>query len=182
MPADFSEAAAQAASLTLTMGSAAVDAITLMAGLGEELPIIEPVLKTLTAIREKGETVKRNREELAALRERCTYITACFIVKCRRNPTSEMDVGPIEGCVEAALQFVERCSHRGKVSRVLKASSDKDDISVLNARVDRVTGSLGLAGMAVLEGKADDMKAMLVSVFPFGCSFSWSSTTSAVHQ
>ena len=63
MPADLSEAGAQAASLALKMGSAAVDAITFMAGLGEELPVIEPVLKTLTAIREKVETVKSNREE-----------------------------------------------------------------------------------------------------------------------
>ena len=162
MPADLSEAGAQAASLALKMGSAAVDAITFMAGLGEELPVIEPVLKTLTAIREKVETVKSNRGELAALRERCTYITACFIVKCRQNPSSAMDVGPIELCVEAALQFVKRCSQRGKVSRVLKASSDKDEIAAMNARVDRVRGDLGLAGVG----------AILVSVFPLMVCFS----------
>eukprot|EP00752_Nemacystus_decipiens_P003524 g3250.t1 len=164
MAPDLSEAGAQAASLALKMGSTAADTITFVAGLGEEIPVIKPVLKTLTAIREKVETVRSNREELAALQERCTYITACFIVKCRRNPSSELDIAPIEGCVEAALKFVDRCSQRGKVSRVLKASSDKDEIAALNARVDRVTSGLGLAGVAVLEGKADDMKAMLHEV------------------
>ena len=73
-----------------------------------------------------------------------------------------MDVGPIELCVEAALQFVKRCSQRGKVSRVLKASSDKDEIAALNVRVDRVRGDLGLAGVA----------AILVSVFPLMVCFS----------
>lgn len=45
---------------------------------------------------------------------------------------------------------------------MLKASSDKDEMV---GHVDRLAGDLGLAGIAVLEGKADDMKAMLV-----GCS------------
>lgn len=69
MATDLSEAGAQAASLALKMGSAAVDTITFMADLGEELPVIKPVLKTLEAVREKVETVKSNREELAALQE-----------------------------------------------------------------------------------------------------------------
>lgn len=163
MAADLSEAGEQVASLALKMGAAGGGMITFMAGLGEELPVVGPLLKTLMTIREKVETVKSNREELAALQERCTYIMACFIVKCRRNPSSEIDVDPVEGCVEGALEFVERCSQRGKVSRVLKASGDKDEIAALNTRMDRATGDLGLVGIAVLEGKADNMKTMLVS-------------------
>lgn len=163
MASHFSDAAADAANLALRIGSTAADAISFVTELGDELPFIRPLLKTLTAIREKVETVKNNREELKALYERCTYVTACVVVKCRQNPRSEMDVVPLEDCVGTAVwEFVERCSRRSRVWRVLKASSDKDEITRLNARVGRLTGDLGLAGIAVVEGKADDIKAMLV--------------------
>ncbi|CAM9897766.1 unnamed protein product [Ectocarpus fasciculatus] len=132
--------------------------------LGEELPVVKPVFITLKAIRTTIETVKNNREELAALEERCTYITACFVVKCRLNESSEVDVAPLKDCVEAAKKFAERCSRRGKVSRVLKASSDKSEIAGLNSRVDRLTADLGLAGIAILEGKVDEMKTTLVII------------------
>lgn len=46
----------------------------------------------------------------------------------------------------------------------MKASSDKNEIAGLNELADRVVGGLSLAGIAILEGKTDDMKAMLVSV------------------
>lgn len=157
------DAGAQAAKIALRIGTNAADAISFAADLGEELPFIGPVLGTLKAIREKVETVKNNREELTALEVRCTYVTACVVVKCRGNPLSEIDVAPLEACVGAVRKFVERCGGRGRVRRVLKASSDMDEIAGLNALVDRVTGALGMAGIAVLEGKADEMKAMLVS-------------------
>lgn len=158
-----SDAGAQAAKLALMIGSNAADAISCAADLGEELPLLSPVFKTLKAIREKVETVNSNREELKALEERCTYMTACVVVKCRRNSRSSIDVTPLKDRVEAAWKLVERCSRRGRMSRVLKASSDNDGIAALNALVDRLAGDLGLAGIAVLEGKADKMKAMLVS-------------------
>lgn len=81
MAMELSKVAAEAANLALKMGSAAVDVVSFLAELGEELPVISPVLKTLTTVREKVETVKSNQAELAALEERCSYITACVIVK-----------------------------------------------------------------------------------------------------
>lgn len=160
--ADLADPSAEGASLALQMGSAAVDVVLFMADLGEELPVIKPVLSTLRAIREATENVRNNQEELAALQQRCTYITACFIAKCRRNASSEMDLTPVEDCVEAVRIFAVRCSRRGKVWKVLKAADDKDNIVALNSRIDRVTGDLALAGMATLEGRADDMRAILV--------------------
>ncbi|CAN0159406.1 unnamed protein product, partial [Pylaiella littoralis] len=158
------EAAREAARVALTMGSTVVDVVSFMGDLGEELPVIEPVLKTLKVIREKVETVKKNREDLGSLEGRCTYLTACVIVKCRQQPSSEMDVTPLVDCVEDARKFVERCgSRRHQVSNFMKASSDVGEIAGLNARVDRLTGDLGLAGITVLNGKVDGMKAMLVS-------------------
>lgn len=155
---DAREAAAEASKLALQIGSTAADAILFVADLGEELPIIQPVLKVLRAVRETLETVKSNQEGLAALHERCTYITACVIEKCRGSPLSEIDVTPLVNCVEEVENVVRRCSRRGRLLGALKASSDRDDIAGLNARVDRLTGDLGLAGIAIL-------------VSYFGCSY-----------
>lgn len=95
MAADFSDdAAAEAATITVQMKSAAMDAASLMVHLGEELPVVKPVLKTLKTFREKVETVKSNRKGLGILEERCTYVIACIIVKCRQHPSLEMDVTP----------------------------------------------------------------------------------------
>eukprot|EP00903_Cladosiphon_okamuranus_P018859 g17347.t1 len=121
-----SDAGAQAANLALGMGSNAADAISLAAELGEELPFISPVLKTLTAIREKVETVKSNREELKALE-----------VSCEALRWARKDVEGVEGLQR---QGRDRWTE---------------------ALVDRVAGGLSLAGIAVIEGKTDDMKAML---------------------
>ncbi|CAM9494876.1 unnamed protein product [Ectocarpus sp. 13 AM-2016] len=160
MVADISDSAAEAARLALEISSTIADAVSCAVDLGEELPVVKPVFKTLKAIRTTVQTVKNNREELAALEQRCTYITACFVVKCRLSE-SDADVAPLKDCVEAAKNFAERCRRRSKVSRVLKASSDKSEIAGLNSSVDRLTTDLGLAGIAVLEGKVDEMKKTL---------------------
>ena len=164
MAADISDAPAEAARLALKMGLAAADAVVFMAELGEELPVINPVLKTLRTVRETVETLKSNREELAAIEKRCTYMTACVIVKFRQNPNSGTNVGPLEECVKATEDFVVRCSRRGKVSRLLKASSDKGEIARSNARIDRLTSDLGLSGIATVFGEVADLKGLLVSV------------------
>lgn len=165
MSANINEiAVAEAAKLALKMGSAAVDVVSFVADLGEELPVVKPVLKTLKAIHAAVQNARNHREEVATLQSRCTYIAACFIVKCRQNSNSTTDVTPLENCVQEVLTFVERCTQRGALSRVLKASSDREQIAELNRRLNRVTGDMGLASIAALEGKADDMKAMLVGV------------------
>lgn len=166
MAVELGDAATEAAKRALKMGSATVGAIAFMADLGEELPFLEPVLKTIKTIREKIETVKRNREEVAALEERCTYIAAGVIEKTRRIPTSEMDVTPLKNCVEEVATFVELCvtrNRRGRLRRFLKASDDKDKIARLNARIDRLTGDLQLEGIVTVEGKLDNLRAFLVS-------------------
>ncbi|CAN0075431.1 unnamed protein product [Scytosiphon promiscuus] len=161
MAATAGNAAAEAARLAIEMGSAAVDLVSFMACLGEELPVMNSALKTLKTIRVTVESVRSHMEEIEVLENRCTYMTACFIIKCRQNPSSTMVVTPLEDCMEEVENFTRRCSRRGKLSRVLKASSDKDEIAELNARLNRLTGDLGLAGIATLEGKIDGMTAIL---------------------
>lgn len=168
MAVELGDAADAAANLALRMGSTAADAIIFMADVGEKLPFLEPVLGTIKAIREKVETVNRNREQLAALEQRCTYITACIIEKRSRSKAdAEVDVTPLRACVEAIEAFVEVCgrtrTRRGRFRRIVKASDDKNEISGLNARVDRLTGDLGLSGIVIMENKVDNLKAILVS-------------------
>ena len=161
MAAEISGAAADAARLALKIGLTAADAVSFVADLGEELPVIKPVLQTLKAVREKMETVRSNREQLIALHERCTYITACFIEKCRGD-SSELDVAPLERHVQEMEQFVLRCQHRRRVARWLKASKVKDEIARLNASADSLKSDMGLEGIAILVGKVNEIQAHLV--------------------
>ncbi|CAM9913189.1 unnamed protein product, partial [Ectocarpus fasciculatus] len=167
MAADSGDAAAAAAKLALKMGSAAADTITFMADLGEELPFLRPVLKTLKAIRETVEDVTNNKEELQALHRRCVYLTACVVMKSRQSSCSEMDVTPLEECLEAAGAIVKRCGRRGKMKGMLKASSDKGEIARMKTDMRDLEADLSLAGVAILEGKTSDLTAMVVRL---GCS------------
>lgn len=94
------------------MGTVASDVLAFLTEASDGLPFIEPVLKTLKTVREKVATLKNNREELAALHQRCTYITGCVIVKCRKG-SSGLNATPLMECVNAVGAFVERCSRRG---------------------------------------------------------------------
>lgn len=164
MAGELCVAASKAATIALKLSSGAADAISFVADLSEELPILSPVLKTLTAIREKVQTVKHNRGELKALEGRCMYVAAFVVVKLKENHSSHMDVTPLEDCIKDVGEVVERCSRRGRFSRAVNASSDKADIAELNAQIDRVAGDLGLASTAILQRKVDELKEKLVSL------------------
>eukprot|EP00752_Nemacystus_decipiens_P008592 g7671.t2 len=143
------------------MGSTVVDIVDFTHEFGGDVPVVGAVLKTLTTIREKAETVQSNMEELKELEKRCTYVTARVIVKLRHNSGLEMDVTPLESCVTAAEEFIERCGRRGWCGRCTKASSDKDEIAKLNVRVDRLIGDMGLAAIANVGAKIDGLTATL---------------------
>lgn len=171
MVADFSDARAAATYLASRIGSDAVDAILLVANLAEELPFIKPVLGTLKAIHERVEDVKGNREELKALEQRCTYITACVVVKSSQNSSSAMNVAPLKECVEAVNAVVLRCSRQGWCRRCLKVSSDKDEIAGLKERLRDLEADVSLVKMVMVEEKmvtveekVDDTKAIVVSL------------------
>lgn len=104
-----------AAKLVREMSSAAADWLVFVTELSEELPVLGTVLKTLSNIRDKVEGVKSNREDLAALHNRCAYLTACVIDKCRRG-SFDLGVALLEACVVEVGKFVDRCSRRGMVS------------------------------------------------------------------
>lgn len=164
MAADLRGTVSDAAQLALDIGSAAWDAASLVVDLGQEFPLVNPVLKTLMTVRAKVDTVTSNREELVALYGRCTYITACVLVKCRRNSSSQLDTRPLEERVEAVEKLVDRCGRRWTLSRVLWTDSDNLEIAGLHDRMGDLTGDMGLAGIATVEEKVDDLQGVLVSV------------------
>lgn len=153
-------AAAEAVRVAKEMGSTAADIVLFTEELGGEIPVVGTVLKTLAAIREKADTVQTNEEGLKTLEERCTYVTATVVVKLRHSSSSEMDVTPLESCIKDAEKLIERCSRRGWCGRCTKASSDKDEIAALIARVNGLAADLNLAGMVTIER---DVKTILVS-------------------
>ncbi|CAN0015880.1 unnamed protein product [Ectocarpus sp. 12 AP-2014] len=72
-----------------------------------------------------------------------------------------MDVTPLEECLEAAGAIVKRCGGRGKMKGMLKTSSDKDEIDGMKAYIRDLEADLSLAGVAILEGKTSDLRAVL---------------------
>lgn len=165
MATEGSDAAAEAAKRALKVGSAMANAITFGVELGQELPFVGPVLKTMNALREKASTVKRNRKELAAMEKRCRCITECIVKNPNRMPTSEMNLTPLNNCIEAVVSFAELCqdNRRGRCTRWLNASDDQDIIARLNTRIDRASGDLQLAGYLAREETFDNLKEFPVS-------------------
>ena len=149
------------------MGSDAPDAISFVAKLCSKFPLVAPVLETLKSIREKLDDLKAKKEELVALNKRCTGIAAAVVVKCQlaSRQSSQMDVAPLEECLEALEVFVERFGRRGKLSTVLNATSDKNEILKLHQRVGSLPGVMGLASiLAVFKGVlVSQSKVKLVS-------------------
>lgn len=66
---------------------------SLLADLRKEVPSVAPVLVALQAVQEQVDSAKSNKKELIALRDRCTYLTACVIVKFRWDDDSNVGVG-----------------------------------------------------------------------------------------
>lgn len=168
MAANLSDVAEEAANLALRIGSDAVDAISFMAEIGEELPFIKPVFGTLKAIRGAVETVKNNRKELESLERRCTYLTACVIVKTKHSAGPQMDVAPLEGFLKEVESVVDRFSTRrrttrGKVKGVWKASGDKEEITRLKEGMRDLEADLNAAGIATLAEKTGTLEERLVS-------------------
>ena len=138
----------------LNIGSAAIDVAVLVAEVGKEVPIASAVLQAFIAVHSIIETVRTNKEELADLRDRCSYLTACVIEKCRR-PSTVMNLKPLEDCLGETAKVVKRCGERNRVTRILKAGNDRCDIEKMNVRMDRLVIDMGLSGII----------AALVSIF-----------------
>lgn len=99
-----SAGAVDAANLAMQLGWVAAGSIWCVAALTEELSFLEPMLETLTVMREMTETAVKDQQKLTAIAKRCTHHTACFVVKCRRNLT--LDISDRYGCDSAQSRTV----------------------------------------------------------------------------
>lgn len=165
MAAGALDAATEAANLALKFNSAASNIASFVVELSKDLPWVSPVLKTLESIGDKVDIANCNRRELAVLQERCTYVTACVVVKCRHSASSSsIDVSPLENRLREVQDLVERCGRRGRIWRVVRADDDKRDIDELHGRIGDLTGDMGLVGIVAVEGKVADLQQQLESL------------------
>lgn len=128
-------------------------------------PVVGEVLKTLKAVREKVEMVQDNQEELKTLEARCTYITACVIVKSTQNSSPAIDVAPLQKCVEAAEELVDHCSRQGRCRGCFHASRTKDKIVRLTKDIGAAEQDSSLVGIFRMISTVDHTNEMVVSVF-----------------
>ena len=126
------------------IGSSAIDVATLIAEVGEKVPIASEVLKVFKAIHDMVETVRANKEDLEDLRDRCRYLTACVVEECRRRPTA-LDVTPLEDILRETTDVIKRCGGGKGMRRVLRATRDKNEIQSLNIRLNQLGIDMGLA-------------------------------------
>lgn len=153
-------AVSEAARLALRIGWVTADTASALADVGEGLPWVGGLLTVVRTIRDKVDTAISNKSELKELQERCTYLTACVIVRCRQS-SSEINVSPLVDCVTHVQRVVEGCSRRGRFTRVIKSKEDKDEIAELHGRLGKLTRDMGLAGVVVVEGKVDNLNGLL---------------------
>lgn len=182
MDADNAADAAEAARLALAMSPPSAESDTsslmpLVSNLCKELPSMQPVLESLKATRRHLDAVRENMEALEALQERCTFITACVLVRCRHSSMSKqpvvVDVSPLIGCVEEIERLGNCCGGGGEGSGDgrercptpwgLGVDVVKEEIEKLGSRVGGMTREMGLADVTSVERKVDDLSGLVVS-------------------
>lgn len=94
------------------------------------------------------------------MQDRCSYLTACVIVKLQQS-SSMLDVAPLVECVEEVERLVGQCGRRGRFGRVIKAEHDKHEIANLHGRMGHLTQDMGLGGIVVVHGKVDNLVGTL---------------------
>lgn len=115
------------------------------------------MLVILNKIRVMVDTAKHNKKELVVLQERCTYVTACIITKCKQCP-SQVDVKSlidrveeiVEEIVEEARRLIDRCGQRGLIWRGVKAKDDEVDIAELHRRIGDLTADTRLVDIVAV--------------------------------
>ena len=120
--------------LILNTGSTAIDVAALVSEVGREMPMASAVLTAFLAVQNNFETVRANKENLEGLRERCSYLTASVVQKCRGSSIG-LNLTPLEDCLRDVAEVVKRCGGRNNMMKVLKAASDKGEIENLNKRL-----------------------------------------------
>lgn len=138
-----------------------MDLITLLEGVVEQLPVVKDVVIAVKAVHEHAQTVKRNREEVVELRDRCIFLTANFIEKHSNSSPSTRDVTRLQHCLENVKTVLDRHGGQNNLKVQWRASKNKDEITQLNRSIDSLVGDLNLTSGSQ---ERDDLKAMLEDI------------------
>eukprot|EP00903_Cladosiphon_okamuranus_P014783 g13695.t1 len=158
-----SQEGASAGDLAWKIMSGASDAVEFAAELGVKLPFIGPIFKAINAIREKAEKVRTNRKELIYLHERCSEITASFIVKCKTNSPG-VDVVRLQSLIQDVDAFVADCQQNSRGSAIRKPAKVAGKIAGLHERINRMTNDTGLADIAAIVKMIIEMEKDMASI------------------
>ena len=130
-----------------------LDDVEIEKNLGDVLPIIESILKTLKAIHGKIETVRENKEEIRLLADRCDYLAISAILQCKVDP-SVRDLKYLNCGVFDLDQLVDKCNELRRF--------DWDEMGKLEGRIDGLIQDASLDGVAALRCDLHELKGTLV--------------------
>lgn len=156
MAASLPDASAAANDLAEKIISGAADAVDFAAELGVKLPFVGPIFKMINAIRERVDKVEGNREELVLLHERCSRITASFVVECKTG-SSGFDAAPLKSLVHDVDMFVTDCQQKSWGGEMRKAHEVEEKIEGLHERFNQLAADMGLAGIGIVVATVNEI-------------------------
>lgn len=118
--------------------------------LGEEVPLIGMVCKTVVKVRSVVDTTRSNRQELAALTARCERLTGDVVTKWVEEKSSPFDLDALLKCLKDVKRLAEQCSYRGCMSWAIRCAHTNDiagQIKSLNDRISDIVADYTLAGV-----------------------------------
>lgn len=112
---------------------------------GAATPVVQTFCIALQEAKGIVDGAKRNKEQLEKLRERCESITVQVIDKARASTSSQIDLTPLEKCVDEIKALVKRYDAQGCCARLVQFRRDGDDIEGLRETIEAVVPVMGLA-------------------------------------
>lgn len=133
---------------------------------GEAAPGVKEFCTVLWEVKKIVDQAKRNKVELKEQHAQCELITVHVIDRAKDSLGQVFDIAPIEGCVDDIKELVERCGKQGMCARLMQVRKNKDDIQKLRTRIGGVLQTMGLAGIATVGDRLEELTAMVVRFLP----------------
>lgn len=125
-------------------------------GVDEAPPTVTPLVVALKFAKEALDGVKRHKERLEELYDRCTMVTTYVIIRCK-SASSKIDIGPLETCVEEVRELAARCSIRGMFAKI-ERYQESDRIEGLRRQIKALVPTMGLGGVARVSEQVESVQ------------------------
>lgn len=158
---DMSQSTMEA--VTLAAKAAAEGVVSGVIDVGEATPVVAPVFVALKLVMELFDAVKRHKDQLEELHQRCAMITTYVIVRCNTSSCA-IDVTPLNECVEEIGVLASRYSVGGMFAKVGRYRRDRDRLGGLRSRIENLVSIMGLSGVAVVSSQVGDVRSDLERV------------------